>query len=62
LARCPRADQLAAELEAQNLSPADRRAALKEYFLGRARESSEQQSDAPPANPSREATSKVDLL
>ena len=38
LARCPRTDPFIAELEAQYLSPVDRRAALKEYFLGRARE------------------------
>jgi len=62
LARCPRADKFAAELEAQALGRVDRRAALKEHFLGKAREWSEQQSDAPPANPSREITSKVDLL
>lgn len=44
LARCPRAERFAAELEAQHLSPSDRRAALTEYFLGRAREWLEQQS------------------
>jgi len=43
LARCPRADQFAAELQARHLSPAGQRDALKDYFLGRAREWSEQQ-------------------
>ena len=47
LARCPSADQFAAELEAQGLSPSDRRPALKEFFVRRARERSEQQSDGP---------------
>lgn len=32
LARCPRAELFAAKLEAQGLGPADRRAALTEYF------------------------------
>jgi hypothetical protein len=47
LARCPRAEQFVAELDAQGLGPADRRAALKEYFLRRAGEWSEQQPDVP---------------
>ena len=46
LARCPRADQFAAELEARCLSPADERDALRDYFLERAREWSEQQPTA----------------
>ena len=47
LARCPRTEQFVAELDAQNLGPADQRAALREYFLRRAREWSAQQHDKP---------------
>jgi len=44
LAKCPRAELFAAKLEAQGLGPADRRAALTEYFRGRAQEWLERQS------------------